>query len=154
MTIRLQLRIDSDSTSIWAESSFHLSTDALRNRKPELCPGLSVCICRQVCGFTVRFVCVLQKGCSCCHSASVASVVAQCVHAVVARLAVDSLVVVFPVWRTLASKSRRGALGSLQRNWGLRYAVDLAGAFWQVFPELYLGGSGGGSPRTGLRCFC
>ncbi|MQM12088.1 hypothetical protein Taro_045003 [Colocasia esculenta] len=48
MTIRLQLRIDSDSTSIWAESSFHLSTDALRNRKPELCPGLSVCICRQL----------------------------------------------------------------------------------------------------------
>ncbi|MQL76425.1 hypothetical protein Taro_008815 [Colocasia esculenta] len=27
--------------------SLHLSTDALRNRKPELCPGLSVCICRQ-----------------------------------------------------------------------------------------------------------
>ncbi|MQL68492.1 hypothetical protein Taro_000791 [Colocasia esculenta] len=26
----------------------HLSTDALRNRKPELCPGLTVCICRQV----------------------------------------------------------------------------------------------------------
>ncbi|MQL84919.1 hypothetical protein Taro_017431 [Colocasia esculenta] len=27
--------------------SLHLSTDALRNRKPELCPGLTVCICRQ-----------------------------------------------------------------------------------------------------------
>ncbi|MQL76997.1 hypothetical protein Taro_009388 [Colocasia esculenta] len=26
----------------------HLSTDALRNRKPELCPGLTVCICRQI----------------------------------------------------------------------------------------------------------
>ncbi|MQL77445.1 hypothetical protein Taro_009853 [Colocasia esculenta] len=32
--------------------SLHLSTDALRNRKPELCPGLTVCICRQV-----HFIC-------------------------------------------------------------------------------------------------
>ncbi|MQL98980.1 hypothetical protein Taro_031697, partial [Colocasia esculenta] len=30
-------------------------------------------------------------------------------------------------------------------------AVALAGAFWRVFPERCLGGSGGGSPRTGLR---
>ncbi|MQL92061.1 hypothetical protein Taro_024680 [Colocasia esculenta] len=37
---------------------------------------------------------------------------------------------------------------------GLRCAVCLAGAFWQVFPERCLGGSGGGSPRTCLRCFC
>ncbi|MQL89198.1 hypothetical protein Taro_021772 [Colocasia esculenta] len=39
---------------------------------------------------------------------------------------------------------------------GLRYAafVGLAGAFWRVFPERRLGGSGGGSPRTGLCCFC
>ncbi|MQL91866.1 hypothetical protein Taro_024482 [Colocasia esculenta] len=29
-----------------------------------------------------------------------------------------------------------------------------AGAFWRIFPERCLGGSGGGSPRTGLRCFC
>ncbi|MQM05788.1 hypothetical protein Taro_038602 [Colocasia esculenta] len=38
----------------------------------------------------------------------------------------------------------------------LRYAasVGLAGAFWRVFPERCLGGSGGGSPRTGLCCFC
>ncbi|MQL90585.1 hypothetical protein Taro_023193 [Colocasia esculenta] len=37
----------------------------------------------------------------------------------------------------------------------LRYAaVVLAGAFWWVFPERCLGGSGGGSPRTYLRCFC
>ncbi|MQM19936.1 hypothetical protein Taro_052948 [Colocasia esculenta] len=27
--------------------NFHLSTGALRNTKPELCPGLPVCICRQ-----------------------------------------------------------------------------------------------------------
>ncbi|MQM12595.1 hypothetical protein Taro_045514 [Colocasia esculenta] len=39
---------------------------------------------------------------------------------------------------------------------GLRYAssVGLAGAFWRVFPERCLGGSSGGSPRTGLCCFC
>ncbi|MQL71812.1 hypothetical protein Taro_004121 [Colocasia esculenta] len=39
---------------------------------------------------------------------------------------------------------------------GLRYAasVGLAGAFWRVFPERRVGGSGGGSPRTGLCCFC
>ncbi|MQL73222.1 hypothetical protein Taro_005551 [Colocasia esculenta] len=37
---------------------------------------------------------------------------------------------------------------------GLRYVVDLAGAFWRIFPELCLGGSGGGSPRIDLRCFC
>ncbi|MQL83387.1 hypothetical protein Taro_015874 [Colocasia esculenta] len=30
-----------------APCSLHLSTDALRNGKPELCPGLTVCICRQ-----------------------------------------------------------------------------------------------------------
>ncbi|MQL74974.1 hypothetical protein Taro_007343 [Colocasia esculenta] len=37
---------------------------------------------------------------------------------------------------------------------GLRCAVRLAGAFWRVFPERCLGGSGGGSPRTCLHCFC
>ncbi|MQL81956.1 hypothetical protein Taro_014422 [Colocasia esculenta] len=36
----------------------------------------------------------------------------------------------------------------------LRCTVGLAGAFWRVFPERCLGGSGGGSPRTCLRCFC
>ncbi|MQM15305.1 hypothetical protein Taro_048249 [Colocasia esculenta] len=36
----------------------------------------------------------------------------------------------------------------------LRYTVGLAGAFRQFFPERCLGGSGGGSPRTGLRCLC
>ncbi|MQM15027.1 hypothetical protein Taro_047961 [Colocasia esculenta] len=48
MTIRLQLRMDGDSTMIWAENNFNLSTGALRNTKPELCPGLPVCICRQL----------------------------------------------------------------------------------------------------------
>ncbi|MQM02369.1 hypothetical protein Taro_035135 [Colocasia esculenta] len=37
---------------------------------------------------------------------------------------------------------------------GLRCAVYLAGAFWWVCPERCLGGSGGGSSRTCLRCFC
>ncbi|MQM13118.1 hypothetical protein Taro_046040, partial [Colocasia esculenta] len=38
---------------------------------------------------------------------------------------------------------------------GLRYdVVVLAVAFWWVFPERRLGGSGGGSPRTSLCCFC
>ncbi|MQL74527.1 hypothetical protein Taro_006890 [Colocasia esculenta] len=37
---------------------------------------------------------------------------------------------------------------------GLRCAIRLAGLFWRVFPERCLGGSGGGSPRTCLRCFC
>ncbi|MQM01578.1 hypothetical protein Taro_034336 [Colocasia esculenta] len=39
---------------------------------------------------------------------------------------------------------------------GLRYAasVGLAGAFWRVFPERCLRGSGGGSPMTDLCCFC
>ncbi|MQM01602.1 hypothetical protein Taro_034360, partial [Colocasia esculenta] len=36
----------------------------------------------------------------------------------------------------------------------LRCAVGLAGVFWRVFPERCLGGSGGGSPRTCLCCFC
>ncbi|MQM18638.1 hypothetical protein Taro_051633 [Colocasia esculenta] len=35
----------------------------------------------------------------------------------------------------------------------LRCAVGLAGVFWRVFPERCLGGYGGGSPRTYLRCF-
>ncbi|MQM18047.1 hypothetical protein Taro_051031 [Colocasia esculenta] len=36
----------------------------------------------------------------------------------------------------------------------LRCAVGLAGAFWRVFPERCLGGSGEGSPKTCLCCFC
>ncbi|MQL93654.1 hypothetical protein Taro_026301 [Colocasia esculenta] len=44
-------------------------------------------------------------GCSFCCAACVASVVARRVRAVAARLALDSLAVVFLVWRTLASQS-------------------------------------------------
>ncbi|MQL81774.1 hypothetical protein Taro_014229 [Colocasia esculenta] len=47
-------------------------------------------------------------GCSCCCVACVASMVARCVRAVVARLAVDSLVVVFPYGGGL--QASRGAV--------------------------------------------
>ncbi|MQM14609.1 hypothetical protein Taro_047543 [Colocasia esculenta] len=42
------------------------------------------------------------------------------------------------------------SLCSCHGGTGLRYAVVLAGAFWRVFLERCLGGSGGGSPRTCL----
>ncbi|MQL81609.1 hypothetical protein Taro_014079 [Colocasia esculenta] len=70
-----------------------------------------------VCGFPARFVCVLQVGCSCCCVACVASVIARCVRAMVAWLAMDSLAVVSPVWRIVASKSRHSALRHLRRIW-------------------------------------
>ncbi|MQM22437.1 hypothetical protein Taro_055489 [Colocasia esculenta] len=70
---------------------------------------------REVCGFPARFVCVLQVGCSCCCVTCVVSVVARCVRAVVAQLAVESLAVVFTMWRTVAGKSRCGAPGRLRR---------------------------------------
>ncbi|MQM01826.1 hypothetical protein Taro_034585 [Colocasia esculenta] len=109
-----------------------------------------------------------RKGCSCC-AAFVASVVARRVHVVAARLALDSLVVVFLVWRMLAGKSRRAlqhllvvvvslALTGCELwlrciTWlpcvlSLRCAIGLAGAFWRVFPEQCLGGSGGGSSQN------
>ncbi|MQL97925.1 hypothetical protein Taro_030626, partial [Colocasia esculenta] len=71
----------------------------------------------KVCSFPAWFVCVLQEGCSCCYVACVASVVARCVRAVVAWLAVGSLAMVSPVWRTIAGKSRCSALGHLRRIW-------------------------------------
>ncbi|MQL77546.1 hypothetical protein Taro_009949, partial [Colocasia esculenta] len=125
-------------------------------------------------GFPARFVCMMQEGCSCCYVSCVASVVARCVRAVVAWVAVDSLAGVFPVWRTIVGKSRCSMcrVASLVERcdtclwlfvslvlascelwlrciaWlpcvlGLRHAVVLVGVFWQVFPELCLGGSGG-----------
>ncbi|MQL85873.1 hypothetical protein Taro_018396 [Colocasia esculenta] len=36
---------------------------------------------------------------------------------------------------------------------GYTMAASTLSTFWRVFPEQCLGGSGGGSPRTGLRCF-
>ncbi|MQL98954.1 hypothetical protein Taro_031670, partial [Colocasia esculenta] len=54
--------------------------------------------------FPARFVCVLQKGYSCCYVACMASVVARCVLAMVTRLTVDSLTMVFTAWRTVAGK--------------------------------------------------
>ncbi|MQL93004.1 hypothetical protein Taro_025630 [Colocasia esculenta] len=47
-----------------------------------------------------------------------------------------------------------GFILGLRVRIGLRYAtVVLAIAFWWVFPERRLGGSGGGAPRTSLCCF-
>ncbi|MQL82001.1 hypothetical protein Taro_014462 [Colocasia esculenta] len=66
----------------------------------------------------VRLPCMIRArvaGCSCCSTACVASVVARRVRAVAARLALDSLAVVFIVWRMLASQSRCGAPGRLRR---------------------------------------
>ncbi|MQL79700.1 hypothetical protein Taro_012140 [Colocasia esculenta] len=57
----------------------------------------------------VQLPCMIRThvaGCSCCCAACGASVVARCVHVVGARLALDSVAVVFLVWRTLASQSR------------------------------------------------
>ncbi|MQL69926.1 hypothetical protein Taro_002248 [Colocasia esculenta] len=106
-------------------------------------------------------------GCSYCCVACMVSVVAQCVRAVMVRLALVKLAVVFSVWRTVAGKSSEVLLESFSVGsggsedysvlvsavavlpQGMRYAVVLAGAFWRVFPERCLGGSGGGSPRTG-----
>ncbi|MQL91653.1 hypothetical protein Taro_024268 [Colocasia esculenta] len=140
-------------------------------------------------GFPASFMCTLQ--CVAVVATSRAwRVWSLGVRAVVARLAVDSLAVVFPVWRMIAGKSRHGALHRLRCSvchvaslverydtclwlltvgcsflvavalpsrlrciaWlpyvlGLRCAVGLAGAFWRVFPEQCLGGSGGGSSQ-------
>ncbi|MQM06898.1 hypothetical protein Taro_039730 [Colocasia esculenta] len=69
------------------------------------------------CGFPTRFMCVLREGCNCCYVACVVSVAAWCVRTVMARLAVDSLAVVFPVWRIVVGKSRCGAPGRLRHIW-------------------------------------
>ncbi|MQM20960.1 hypothetical protein Taro_053990 [Colocasia esculenta] len=52
-------------------------------------------------------------GCSCCCVACEASVIARCARAVGAWLTLDSLAVVFLVWRTLASQSRGSQSSSL-----------------------------------------
>ncbi|MQM19723.1 hypothetical protein Taro_052733 [Colocasia esculenta] len=69
----------------------------------------------------VRLPCKIRVraavGCNCCCVACMASVVAWCVHAVMVRLALDSLEVAFLVWRTVAGKSRCGAPGRLRRIW-------------------------------------
>ncbi|MQL68749.1 hypothetical protein Taro_001050 [Colocasia esculenta] len=122
--------------------------------------------------------------CSCYCVACVASVVAWCVRAVVAQLAVDSLALVFSYGGCLqaslgvvllvvfgafgcvcaAVAERACVLCGLHQcrvvvcgtvlPQALKCAIGLAGAFWQVLPERCLGGSGGGSPKTYLRCFC
>ncbi|MQL73774.1 hypothetical protein Taro_006099, partial [Colocasia esculenta] len=73
-------------------------------------------------------------------------------EAAVAPCVVSSSENLWVVTRTSGSLEEVREFGSLQLS--LRCAVGLAGAFWRVFPERCLGGFGGGSPRTGLRCFC
>ncbi|MQM20621.1 hypothetical protein Taro_053646 [Colocasia esculenta] len=62
------------------------------------------------------------------------------------------------LWRRVVVSSRllRARFCRAVLPQGLRYAasIGLAGAFWRVFPERCLGGSGGGSSRTSLCCFC
>ncbi|MQM02293.1 hypothetical protein Taro_035064 [Colocasia esculenta] len=117
-------------------------------------------ICKKVCAFPAGFMCVLQVGCSCCYVARVASVVTRRVRAVVARLAMDLMAVVFPCRGRLQASPGAVLLDCSMfvsvvavLPQGLRCAVGLASAFQLVFPELCLGGSGGGSPKTGLHCF-
>ncbi|MQL76081.1 hypothetical protein Taro_008458 [Colocasia esculenta] len=53
----------------------------------------------------VQLPCMIRArvaGCSCCCAVCVASVVAQCVRAAAVRSALDSMAVVFLVWRTLS----------------------------------------------------
>ncbi|MQM19188.1 hypothetical protein Taro_052188, partial [Colocasia esculenta] len=96
-------------------------------------------------------------GCSCCCVACKASLIARCVHAVGAWLALDSLEVVFLVWRTLASQSSLVLTGcELWLRCIAWLPCVLVELVWLVrfggfFPEQCLGGSGGGSSRTGLR---
>ncbi|MQM23652.1 hypothetical protein Taro_056719, partial [Colocasia esculenta] len=100
-----------------------------------------------VCGFPARFVCALQVGCSCCCVTRVASVVARRVRAVVARLALDSLAVVFPVWRACAGKCSVCHVASLVERcdtclWLLSAWSWLVVSSGEVLPEFFSVGSG------------
>ncbi|MQM20945.1 hypothetical protein Taro_053975 [Colocasia esculenta] len=101
----------SGSSDLWVATQISGSLAGVRGRV------VTVGIKAWVCGFAIWFVCVLQEGCTCCCVVCVASVVAQCVRAMVARLVVDSLAVVFPMWRTVAGKSGCGAPSHLRRIW-------------------------------------
>ncbi|MQM22532.1 hypothetical protein Taro_055585 [Colocasia esculenta] len=89
----------------------------------------------------LRVVLCKFSGCSMCR---VASLVERC----------DTCLWLLSAWCWLVVSSGEVGVHRLVARCsgeGLRYAVVLAGAFWRVFPEWCLGGSGGGSPRTGLR---
>ncbi|MQM04176.1 hypothetical protein Taro_036970 [Colocasia esculenta] len=111
----------------------------------------------QVCGSPARFVCVLQELLSFRERGECGRSVCSCRSgAVGGGLAGSGLPSVEDGCRKVQDFSQDcsmlvSAVVVLPK--GLRYAVVLAGAFWRVFPEWCLGGSGGGSPRTGLRCF-
>ncbi|MQM11546.1 hypothetical protein Taro_044451 [Colocasia esculenta] len=103
------------------------------------------------CTATLQVSCArCNVGCSCCCVTCVASVVAQRVRAVVAQLAVDSLAMVFTVWRTVAGKSRCSLchVASLVERcdtclWLLSAWCWLAVSSSEVLPEFFSVGSGG-----------
>ncbi|MQM23061.1 hypothetical protein Taro_056122, partial [Colocasia esculenta] len=135
--------------------------------------GSRVCATTLVGGRGVFLLLWTVRDCCCC-AACVASVVAQRVRTVATRLALDSLAVVFLVWRTLASQSRCLCLVGYPFVVGVCAVVVVCLSLCacalcsghraeQVLPEFFsvgsggkrfLGGSGGGSPRAVLRCFC
>ncbi|MQM01490.1 hypothetical protein Taro_034256 [Colocasia esculenta] len=103
------------------------------------------------CSFLAWFVCVLQG--------VAAIVVPRAWQAwslgVVLLVVFGALGACVPLWlREPACDVAFTGAELLSMEPGLRYAVVLAGVSWRVFPERCLGGSGGGSPRTCLRCFC
>ncbi|MQL93357.1 hypothetical protein Taro_026003 [Colocasia esculenta] len=63
--------------------------------------ALAPCVASSSVRLPCNFRVCAAVGCSCCCVTRVASVVARRVRAVVVRLALDSLVVVFLVWRTV-----------------------------------------------------
>ncbi|MQL77099.1 hypothetical protein Taro_009508 [Colocasia esculenta] len=101
---------------------------------------------RLPCKFRVRAaVC-----CSCCCVVYMVSVVTRCVHVVVARFALDSLAVIFPVWRTVAGKSRCSVccVASLVEScdtclWLLSAWRWLVVSSGEVLPESFSVGSSG-----------
>ncbi|MQM09907.1 hypothetical protein Taro_042790 [Colocasia esculenta] len=133
----------------------------------------------------VRLPCMIRArvaGCSCCCAARVANVVARRVRAVAARLALDSLAVVFPLREPACGVAFTGAeLWSVEPSGALVVLVEvlpgpacvvsavlLAAVFslmvrvvWsfglcnlvKVLPRIALVASGGGSPRTALSAF-
>ncbi|MQM17130.1 hypothetical protein Taro_050098 [Colocasia esculenta] len=90
------------------------------------------------------FMCMLQEGCSCCYAACVASVVAQCVRAVVSGLAVDLLAMVLPCGGRLQESPGAvlfvifGAFGCVEVH---RLVSLSSGEFWLVrsggFSQIY-----------------
>ncbi|MQL86151.1 hypothetical protein Taro_018672, partial [Colocasia esculenta] len=92
--------------------------------------------------YSVRLPCMIRArvvGCSCCCAACVASVVTRHVRAVAAWLALDSLAVVFLVWRTLASQSNLLFVHASAQS---TLSFELSSSV-EVLPKFFSVGSGG-----------